>query len=112
MNITFCTIIETKSYYATASRLLDYGQMVEISEILAVSPEIGDIIPGTGGCRKMRYASIQGKGKSGGVRIIYYFLASDGEVYLLDIYAKNDKENITMQQRHEFAKFVKILKES
>lgn len=60
---------------------------------LAVRPEQGKIIPGSGGLRKVRWAA-KGKGKRGGTRIIYYWQQADGEIWMLTIYAKNEAENI------------------
>jgi hypothetical protein len=56
-------------------------------------PEAGKVVPGSGGVRKLRWAMAR-KGKSGGVRIIYYFKKQDEEIWLLTIYSKNEIENI------------------
>ena len=60
---------------------------------IAVNPESGDVIPGSGGCRKVRW-SRTGTGKRGGVRVIHYNQLADGRIYLLLIYAKSARENI------------------
>lgn len=69
---------------------------------LAISedPMIGDLIPGTGGARKFRYGG-KGKGKSGGYRVITYYAADDVPVFLLDLYAKGEKINLTQAERNE-----------
>lgn len=56
-------------------------------------PEFGKIVPGSGGVRKLRWG-VSGKGKSGGVRVIYYFKKQDDEIWLLTIYSKSEMENI------------------
>jgi mRNA-degrading endonuclease RelE of RelBE toxin-antitoxin system len=56
-------------------------------------PEFGKIVPGSGGVRKIRWGA-SGKGKSGGVRVIYYFKKQDDEIWLLTIYTKSEMENI------------------
>jgi hypothetical protein len=56
-------------------------------------PEAGKVVPGSGGVRKLRWG-IAGRGKSGGVRIIYYFKKRDDEIWLLTIYSKSETENI------------------
>jgi hypothetical protein len=56
-------------------------------------PESGDVIRGSGGVRKIRWAA-QGKGKSGGIRVIYYWKASDDEIWMLTVYAKSEQETI------------------
>ncbi len=60
---------------------------------IAANPESGDVVPGSGGCRKIRW-SRTGTGKRGGVRVIYYNQIADGRIYLLLIYAKSAQENI------------------
>lgn len=60
---------------------------------LALHPETGDVIPGSGGIRKIRWKA-GGRGKRGGVRVIYYWRTHAGEIWLLSIYAKNEAENI------------------
>jgi mRNA-degrading endonuclease RelE of RelBE toxin-antitoxin system len=65
----------------------------EFSAWLAENPDAGDVVPGSGGIRKVRW-SRQRQGKRGGVRVIYYTAASKGLIWLLTIYTKSNKENI------------------
>ena len=67
------------------------------------SPKSGKVVPGSGGVRKVRWA-MSGKGKSGGVRIIYYFKPNDNEIWLLTIYSKNEVENIPAHILRKIAK--------
>jgi hypothetical protein len=67
------------------------------------------VIKGTGGARKARVAR-GGKGKSGGARIIYYFLATGDVIYLLDVYAKGEKEDLTDDDKTEIRRFIEALK--
>lgn len=60
---------------------------------LAHQPESGELIPGSGGCRKLRWR-MEGRGKRGGVRVIYYLKARDGRIWLLTIHGKGVVENI------------------
>jgi hypothetical protein len=76
--------------------------MDEIVNAIAADPETGDVMVGTGGARKLRHAK-QGKGKSGGYRTIHYFGGSDIPVFLLAIYGKNEKANLTKAQCNELA---------
>ena len=62
---------------------------------LALHPEKGDLIKGGGGLRKIRWLG-KGRGKRGGIRIIYYYKNSDGQIWLLTIYAKNEDDNIPL----------------
>ena len=66
-------------------------------------PESGKVVRGSGGVRKVRWA-MAGKGKSGGVRVIYYFKKQDDEIWLLTIYSKNEVENIPAHVLREIAK--------
>ena len=104
------TVVEHHQYLKQAKKLLTEEQMDEITEILAADPEAGEIMQGTGGFRKMRYAGKQGKGKSGGMRVIHFYVSSDQEVHLLSIYGKNEKDNLTKAQRNELAKLAAVLK--
>ncbi len=78
--------------------------------VLAENPEMGAMIPGTGGVRKTRLKSAS-KGKSGGFRVCYYFHdAGTGEIFLIDLYAKNEQENITPDEKKELKAFANIIK--
>ena len=70
---------------------------------LALRPEAGAVIPGSGGIRKLRWAG-KGHGKRGGLRVIYYWRDSKGEVWLLTLYAKNEAENIPLHVLRELRK--------
>jgi len=73
----------------------DYDEFIEE---LAKDPEMGDVIPGTGGVRKTRLKSAS-KGKRGGFRIFYFYLQVEERVYLFHILAKNEQENITEDEK-------------
>lgn len=72
-------------------------------EFLANNPEAGDIIPGTGGCRKVRIAK-EGKGKSGGYRVITYYTDGDHPVFLMTVISKGKQANLTEKQKNELRK--------
>ena len=69
-------------------------------------PEAGKIVPGSGGVRKLRWA-IAGKGKRGGVRVIYYFKKQENEIWMLTIYGKSEVENIPAHILRQIAEEVK-----
>lgn len=73
-----------------------------IASVVAADPLAGDLIPGTGGARKMRFAR-RGSGKSGGYRTIHYFGGDDVPVFLLAVYGKGDKSNLSKAERNELA---------
>jgi hypothetical protein len=82
---------------------------MEVVEYLAENPKAGDLMQGTGGVRKLRWAR-GGRGKSGGVRVIYYFHGDAMPLYLLTVFGKNEKDNLSKAERNELAKLVAILK--
>ena len=104
------TVVEHPNYIRRAEKLLSEEQMNEITDLLAANPTAGDIIRGTGGFRKLRYAGIMGKGKSSGMRIIHIFVSNNTEVHLVDIYAKGDQETLTKSECNELAKLATMLK--
>jgi len=76
---------------------------------LAAQPRAGDLIQGTGGIRKLRWAR-GGRGKSGGVRVIYYFHSDRIPLYLLTVFGKGEKADLSKGERNELAKLVDALK--
>lgn len=78
---------------------------------LAAHPKDGDLIEGTGGIRKLRWGR-GGRGKSGGVRVIYYYHSSEMPLYLLTLFAKNEQANLSKAERNDLAKLVDILVEA
>ena len=76
---------------------------------VACAPEAHPVIPGAGGFRKARWAR-PGKGKSGGFRVVYFFLAEPGRIYLAAIYAKSRKETLSAADRNVLAKLAASIK--
>lgn len=77
--------------------------------MLATDPLVGDVIRGTNGLRKIRFAA-GNKGKSGGIRVIYYFYNASMPLFLLDAFAKSQKENLSKSNLNDYAKLVDTLK--
>ena len=71
--------------------------------VVALDPSAGVAIPGTGGARKLRFGG-RGKGKSGGYRVITFFSGADVPVFLLNVFAKGDKVDLTAAERNELRK--------
>jgi hypothetical protein len=80
-----------------------------LRDAIASNPELHPVVQKTGGVRKARW-SRQGKGKSGGVRVIYYYWVLDDEVYLLYLYAKNEQADLSATDRKAAKAFVEELK--
>lgn len=91
------TVVEAKSYQAVADRLLSDAERRDISDLLAAHPQAGDLLVGGNGIRKLRFGRGH-KGKSGGVRVIYYYHNPAVPVFLLDLFAKGEKANLTRAQ--------------
>ncbi|MFC4299767.1 transcriptional regulator [Castellaniella hirudinis] len=87
------TIIETSIFSADAKAIWQEDERGEFCAWLAQRPEAGDVVPGSGGCRKVRWMR-PGMGKRGGVRVIYFNRLENGLIYLLVIYAKTVRGNI------------------
>ena len=83
----------------------------DILSYLAAHPKSGDLIEGSGGIRKLRW-SRGGRGKSGGVRVIYYYHSELMPLYLLTLFAKNEQGNLSKTERNDLAKLVDILVET
>lgn len=105
------TVAETSEFARRARKLLSEEERSELIFSLAASPKVGAVIEGTGGIRKLRWAR-QGKGKSGGVRIIYFFHNERMPLYLLTLHGKNEKDDLADSERKELAKLARILVQS
>lgn len=94
------TVVETPSFQRDAAAALSAEERTEMISFLAANPDAGDIMPGTGGARKLRWRA-QGRGKRGGVRVIYYYHNESLPLFLLNVFAKNEKANLTKAERNE-----------
>lgn len=102
------TVAETEPFQRKVARLLTDEEKDDLIAYLSEHPAAGDLIPGTGGIRKLRWAR-GSKGKSGGVRVIYYFHSEVMPLYLLAIFGKNEKANISAEEKNLLSKLVKQL---
>ena len=100
--------IETPTFTRLLAALLTDDEYAGLQNVLVDNPERGDIIKGGGGIRKLRYA-LSGRGKSGGVRVIYYWIREDQQVYMLLIYPKSKKDDLTDRETALLREFVKEL---
>jgi hypothetical protein len=105
------TVVETPSFLAAVRKLMDAEERHLLVDYLANNPAAGDLIPGTGGVRKLRWA-LEGRGKRGGARVIYFYHNAEIPVFALTAYAKNEQGNLTQQECNEFKKLTSLLVDS
>lgn len=102
------TIAELPEYIRRAEKLMSASERLDIINYLAAHPKAGDLMKGTGGIRKLRW-SRGAQGKSGGVRVIYYVHSEFMPLYLLTLFAKSERANISKAQRHELSEVIDLL---
>jgi hypothetical protein len=101
--IGMVTFVETKLFTKLVQQYLTDDEYGTLQQSLIVNPEAGDVIPGSGGVRKLRWG-VAGRGKRGGLRVIYFLRLRQGEIWMLTLYAKNVADNLP-------AKVLKKIKE-
>ena len=102
------TVVESSRFLRDSDRVLSEASRTQLVEFIADNPESGDVIPETGGVRKLRWA-LAGGGKRGGARVVYFFYNKSMPVFLLALYGKNEKANLTRSERNMMAKLVPAL---
>lgn len=101
-----CSFIETSAFTSRVSEFLSDEDYAELQWFLLSHPEAGDVIVGGGGIRKLCWA-MGGRGNRGGLRVIYYWADSRGQILMLEIYAKNEKADLSAEEVAELKRFVK-----
>lgn len=96
---------ETPIFTKQITKLISDEEYRLLQLQLAVRPESGDLIKGSGGIRKLRWAG-SGRGKRGGIRIVYYFINEDEKLYMLFAYPKNVKDDLSSYQLKQLKKLV------
>ena len=99
------TVAETTQFQKKVERLLSNIEKESLIIHLAANPKAGVLIEGTGGIRKLRWGRAD-KGKSGGVRVIYYYHSEIMPLYLLTVFGKNERANISQREKQMLAKMV------
>jgi len=106
------TVIETAEFKKQASQFMSDYNRHEFIDFIAANPESGDLISGTGGVRKVRWANDPAKGKSGGSRVIYFYHNDEMPLFLFTAYSKASKENISQSDKNALKVVVKQLVDS
>lgn len=104
------TVVETVRFLKDAGGLMPESDRAELIEFIDANPEAGNVIPETGGVRKLRWA-LPGGGKRGGARVIYYFYNDSLPFFLLAMYGKNEKANLSKAERNVMARVVSAIVE-
>ena len=103
--IKLMVIVETPIFTKQLLSTLSDGEYRLFQKMLLERPDAGKVIPGSGGLRKLRWAA-EGRGKRGGLRVIYYWFTAQGTILLLFIYPKNVQDNLTPDQLKQLKKVV------
>ena len=104
-------IVSLPGYESQVSALLNEDERMAMEFYVACAPEGHPVIPGAGGFRKARWAR-RGKGKSGGFRVVYYFLVEPGRIYMAAIYAKSRMQTLSAADRNVLAKLAAQIKKA
>lgn len=102
------TVAEIPAFLRLAEKLLSDAEKIDLTSYLSEHPKAGDLIEGTGGIRKIRWGR-GGRGKSAGVRIIYYYHSNEIPLYLLTIFSKGQKVNLSKAECKQLAEWVNTL---
>jgi mRNA-degrading endonuclease RelE of RelBE toxin-antitoxin system len=87
------TFVETRLFTKLIGQYLSDDDYAALQVALIANPETGDLIPGSGGVRKMRWAAV-GRGKRGGIRVIYYLRSRQGQIWMLTVYSKTETTRV------------------
>lgn len=103
------TIVELTHFCKKASRILSDKEREELHLYIAHNPHKGDVIAGTGGARKLRWAA-GGRGKRGGARVIYFYHVVGITVYLMTCYAKNERDDLSPADKKQLKAIIEQIK--
>jgi hypothetical protein len=109
--LTLLTVVETPEFIRRADELMTEEEREAVIGYLASHPTAGALVPGAGGIRKLRWG-LEGRGKRGGARVIYFFASSDVPLFALTMFAKNERADLTQDDRNAFRRLTKVLVET
>lgn len=102
------SVVETPEFLSATRKLMSDDDRSLLVDYLAYNPTAGDLIPGTGGVRKLRWR-LEGRGKRGGARVIYFHHDVGTPLFVLTAFAKNDRADLTQQDRNDFRQLTALL---
>ena len=105
------SVVETPEFLAATRKLMSDDERALLMDYLAYNPAAGDLIPGTGGVRKLRWA-LDGRGKRGGARVVYFYHDAGMPLFALTAYAKNERADLSQQDRNDFRQLTTLLVEA
>ena len=97
--------IETALFTKYLQDYLEDNEYRELQNFLIKQPDSGDLIQGTGGLRKLRW-SLDGRGKRGGIRVIYYWQVAEDQIYFFTLYAKNEISDLSSDEKKALKKML------
>lgn len=100
-------VVETNEFVRQASSCMDQISRKRFIDFIAANPLVGDLIVGTGGARKVRWAGDSARGKRGGARVIYYYHDRTMPIFLFTAYGKGIKANLSQAERNSLRNFIK-----
>jgi hypothetical protein len=104
------SVVETPEFLTATRRIMDEDERGLLVDYLARNPLAGDLVQGTGGVRKLRWA-LDGRGKSGGARVIYYYHSEAMPLFALTAYAKHERADLSQADRNDFRRLTALLVE-
>lgn len=105
------SVVETPEFLTATSKLLSDEERALLVDHLAYNPMAGDLIPGTGGVRKLRWG-LEGRGKRGGARVVYFHHDAGMPLFALTACAKNERADLSQQDRNDFRRLTALLVET
>lgn len=102
------SVVETPEFLSAIRKLMSDDERALLVDYLAHNPTAGDLVQGTGGIRKARWA-LEGRGKRGGARVIYFYHDADMPLFVLSAYAKNERADLSQQDKNDFRQLTTML---
>jgi hypothetical protein len=102
------SVVETPEFLSATRKLMSDEERMLLVDYLAYNPTTGDLIPGTGGVRKLRWG-LEGRGKRGGARVIYFHHDAGIPLFALTAFAKNERTDLSQKDRNDFRQLTTLL---